>query len=218
MRRDYRVPDTADASQPHTAEIEDCRTLSMFRVDLNAHEYAEMKLTSFPDEKLVHAFTRQQKEWARKRYATRTINTGEHKTFFGLTASHIITTVHGITSSDRSEATIDGWYVNLPEPVCGPDYMRREEAQVSFLQAKVTKNVYTGFVAPGLAVQEIITTHSRFEQKGHDIEIVSVMEKKVVELSQEALDPALFSVPEGFGKVDQLPRNVNMPRPALQTR
>jgi hypothetical protein len=44
------------------------------------------------------------------------------------------------------------------------------------------------------------------------------MENKVTELSQEPLDPALFSVPEGLEKVERLPLNVNIPRPALQQR
>lgn len=220
-RREFRIADTADVRQPHTAEITNCQNLSAYRVDFNTRKYAEMKLPGFPIEQQVLMQLKQQEKWAKKNYAAQTIDTGERKIFFGLTASHIITSVHGISSRERSKATIDGWYVNLPEAGCVPEYMRRGKAteiRASFLSTGASKTVYTGFVPPGLAVQEVITTSSRFEQNGHHIEIVSVEEKKVVELSQELLDSALFNAPQGFEKVEQLPWDVNIPRPALHTR
>lgn len=220
-RREYRIADTAEVRQPHTAEITDCLKLSAYRVDFNTRRYAELKLSGFASEKQVQTSIRQQKEWDRKRYSTQTTDTGETKTVFSLTARHIITNVHGIAPNDRSEATIDGWYVNLPQPGCSPDYLRQgkaTEVYASFLTAKATKNVYTGFVPPGLAIEETVTTRSRFDKKGVPIEVVTVVEKKVVELSQEAQDPSLFSMPEGFEKVDRLPWDVDIPRPALRTR
>jgi hypothetical protein len=219
-RRDYKVPDTADARQPHTGEITDCRTLSVYHIDFNTRKFAEIKLPPFPPAKQVHAFTRREEAWAKERYSVQTINTGEKKTVFGVTVSHIMTSIHGIGSRELSEATIDGWYSSLAQPGCRPDYLLRGEAElrVSFFTAKASQEVYTGFVPPGLAVEETITTHSRFQHKGRLGEIFTVLENKVIELSQDPLDPALFSVPEGFEKVERLPWDVNISRPALQTR
>lgn len=220
-RRDYKVPDTADAHQPHTAEITNCQTLSSYHIDFNTRKFAEIKLSPFSPAKQIHAFTRQEEEWSKKRYSIHTVDTGEKKTIFGLTVSHIITSVHGIGSRDLSEATIDGWYSSLPQPGCRPDYLLQgdgAELRVSFLTAKASQNVYTGFVPPGFAVEETITTRSRFQKHGRHGEVLTVMENKVTELSQEPLDPALFSVPEGLEKVERLPLNVNIPRPALQQR
>jgi hypothetical protein len=220
-RREYRVPDRPDVRQPHTAEISDCHTLNGYSVDFNARKYAEMKLPGFPSEEQLLAQARQQEKWAKKRYSVRSVESREKKTFFGLDAHHIITTIHGVTARERSEATIDGWYVNLPEAGGSPEYMRQgpgNELRASFLTIGPTKTVYTGVVPPGLAVQETITTVSRFEKNGFNSEFTTVVERKVVELSQESLEPALFNAPEGFEKVDRLPRNVNMPRPALRQR
>ncbi len=220
-RREYKVPDTADALQPHTAEIIDCQSLSGYHVDFNTRKYAEMKLPGFPSEKQMHTVTRQQEVWARKRYAAQTIDTGERKKFFGRTARHIVTSIHGTTLEERSEATIDGWYVDLPQPGCSPDYMRTGKAaelHVTFLSTGASETVYTGFVPPGLAVEETITTRSRFDQKGFHREVVMVVEHKTIEISQEPLDAALFHAPEGFVRVERLPQNVNIPRPSLQTR
>jgi hypothetical protein len=219
-RRDYKVPDTVDVRQPHTAEITNCRTLSVYHIDFNAGKFAEIKLPPFPPEKQVHAFTRQEEKSAKERYSIRTVDTGEKKTAFGLTVSHIITSVHGIGPREHSEATIDGWYSALPRSGCRHDYLLQAEAElsVSFFTAKASQHVYTGFVPPGFAIEETITTHSRFQKHGRHGEIVTVMENKVTELSQEPLDPALFSVPEGFAKVERLPFDVNFPHPALRQR
>lgn len=221
QRLEYRVPDTADAQQPHTAEITDCQTLSGYLVDLNTRRYAAMQLPVFPTETQVHETTRQQEKWSKKRYAIRIDDMRERKTVFGMTARHIVISMHGTTFEDRSEATIDGWYVDLPQPGCGPRYMRQGEAtelRASFLTTDASKTVYTGFVPPGLAVQERITTISRFLKDGFYREMLTVLERKVVELSQEPLDARLFSVPEGFEKVERLPANLNVPRPALRKR
>ncbi|HKD78792.1 MAG TPA: hypothetical protein VKH81_03815 [Candidatus Angelobacter sp.] len=221
QRLDYRVPDTPDARQPHTAEILDCQKLSGYRVDLRGRKYAEVRLRGFPTEKQVLALARRQESWAKNRYAARTVESAERKMFFGMAAHHIITTIYGLTPNERSEATIDGWYVSLPEAGCSPAYMRQGpaiERRVPFLSPGAGKTVYTGFVPPGLAVQETVTTISRFEQNGFNNEVVTVVESKVIELSEELLDGALFNVPEGFEKVDRLPVDLNVPRAALRTR
>src|SRR5215831_2946000 len=69
QRMDYRVPDTADARQPHTAEITDCRALSGYRVDFNSRKYVELKLRGFPSQEQVLTLAQQQEKWAKKRYS-----------------------------------------------------------------------------------------------------------------------------------------------------
>src|SRR4029077_10991880 len=220
-RMEYRVPDTADAHQPHTAEIVNCQALSGYHVDFNTRKYAEVKMPPFPSKDVAHLLHQRQEAWSKKRYAMQTIETGEKKMFFGFTASHIITSIHGITSRDRSEAIIDGWYIGQPQPGCAPAYPREAESlsiHASFLARVASNTVYTGFVPPGFAVEETITTRSRFEARGLHHEIVTVVKRKLTEMSQEPLDPALFKVPEGFERLDHLPVDVTLPRPALRQR
>ena len=220
-RMEYRVPETPDGHQPHTAEIYDCRTLNVYQIDFNSDQYAEVKARPFLSKEQMHKFLQEQEAWSKKRYAMQTTDTGEKRTLFGLVARHFVTSIRSITPADRSEATIDGWYAALPEPGCAPEYMRQGEAieaRLDFLARGGSNNVYTGFVPPGLAVAETVITRSRFELKGRQVEIVTVVEKKLTELSQESLDPALFSVPAGFEKVDRLPANRNLSRPTLKQR
>ena len=218
QRREQRELNVVDLPAPGTAEILDCQSLLDYQIDFNTHKFVERKISSSGSEESLHRFTQQQDEWAKKRYSIQTIDTGQRKPMLGLMARHIVTTIRGLTAQDSSEGTIDAWYVDLPQPGCAPEYMRREELFVDFLTAGPSKTVYTGFVPPGLAAEVTITTRNRFQQKGLHREIVIVEHRTVTEFSQEKLDPVLFSVPAEFEKVDRLPRNATSPRPVLRKR
>lgn len=221
QRREFRIPDVGETHQPHTAEIWDCQTLLGYHMDLNTRRFAEARAITYPTKERVHALTQQEEKRTKQSYSVQAIDTGEREPIFGLMARHIVTSIHGVTAQDWSEAMVDGWYVDMPEPGCAPEYLRQGEAtevHVTFLSTKHSKTVYTGFVPPGFAVEQTITTRSRFEQKDLQREIVVVEHRKVVEFSRETLDPALFSAPAGFEKVDRLPWNVNLPKPVLRQR
>lgn len=218
QREEGRELDVVDVSGPGTPEILDCQSLLDHEIDFSAHKFTERHISSFGTPESPRTFAQKQEDWAKKRYSIQTIDTGQRKPMLGLTARHIVTSIRGMTAQDSSEATVDGWYVDLAEPGCAPEYLRRTELFVDFLTSgPKSKTVYTGFVPPGLAVEVTITTRNRFEQKGLHREIVIVEHRTVTELSQEKLDPALFSVPRGFEKVDLLPRNAGS-SPVLRKR
>lgn len=212
QREERKELNVVDVQGPGMAEILDCQLLLRDQIDFNSHQFVERNMRPFPVEETSQP-------QATKHYSIQAIDTGERRTMLGLVARHIVTSIHGVTAEDSSEATIDAWYVDLPQPGCAPEYLRRGELFVDFLTASPSaKTVYTGFVPPGLAAEVRITTRSRFEQKGFYREIVIVEDRKVTELSREKLDPALFSVPAEFEKVDRLPRNFTSPRPVLRKR
>lgn len=219
QRREQRELNVVDLPAPGTAEILDCQSWLSYQVDFNTRKFVERNVRPTVSKESLDKFSQQREEWAKKRYSIQTIDTGQRKPMLGLMARHIITSIHGMTAEDSSEATIDAWYVDLPEPGCAPEYLRRTELFVDFLTAGLqSKAVYTGFVPPGLAAEVTVTTRSRFVQKELHREIVIVEHRTVTELSREKLDPALFSVPAGFEKVDRLPRSATSPRPVLRKR
>lgn len=219
QRQEHRELNVVDPPAAGTAEILDCQSMLSYQVDFNTHKFVERNVRPLVSKESLDEVSQQREEWAKKRYSIQTIDTSERKPMLGLIARYIITSIHGMTAEDSSEATIDAWYVDLPQPGCGPEYLRRNELFVDFLTAGLqSKAVYTGFVPPGLAAEVTVTTRSRFVQKGFHREIAIVEHRTVTELSKEKLDPALFSVPVGFEKVERLTRNTTSARPVLRKR
>ena len=133
-------------------------------------------------------------------YAVNTVDTGERKQMFGLTARHIKTTMAIESSPDacspiKMRMEMDGWYVDLsPEFSCptdrpdgAPNYMPSKPDCRDRIQFK-----RTGSGKSGYPLQQTTTMF------GEDGRVASTMSLEVVELSQAALDPALFDLPAGY--------------------
>lgn len=105
---------------PHTAIITHCDTREVYELDFNDRVYRKLRLNKFPDQdQLAKAVAQDQKETQAV-----TVDTGEIRDFHGRTAKHLVTTIKGTGDSTRSEV-VDGWYLNVPDPGCLPEYMRQ---------------------------------------------------------------------------------------------
>ena len=110
---------------PHTAVITRCDTGMVYQLDLNSQEYVESKLAKSPSqEQFAKQMAQEQKE--DQKYAqSNTVDTGETKDFYGHAAKHFVTTIKGKDKERAYEEVVDGWYLDLPQPGCTPEYLRQ---------------------------------------------------------------------------------------------
>ena len=279
--------------RPHIAVITHCDTGIVDELYLDTHTYTEFKAPKYLDEKDFLKLVEKARHKSEKEITATTSDTGESKDFFGHTAHHKMTTIHQKTVGNRISSsvlhgktvttevtfyrdiqyqeTIDGWYLDLPQPGCAPEYLRqglatpatfindcgddgrricdplaggdvRQPSDADQLRSwqgfrayspmpgptdtsiplglrEITVDdyttrsstsfvrtllVYTGFLPSGLAVAQNtrgeITLKEYSSSKG-----VTKAEVPwgytVTELSEEPLDPALFTVPADFKKI-----------------
>ncbi|HLW52818.1 MAG TPA: hypothetical protein VKW06_08235 [Candidatus Angelobacter sp.] len=112
---------------PHMAVITHCDTGRVIELDLDSHEYREFRQPRYPSEKQFRKEVERVKKDALRRVRWQTQDTGETKEFFGHVARRQITTIGGMSRSTAAER-IDGWYLDLPEPGCAPEYLRHGQA------------------------------------------------------------------------------------------
>lgn len=143
-----RLPSPAGVqSLPHIAVITHCDTGMVDELDLNAHTYSAFKAPKYLDEKEFLKLAEKAKKQSEKEITATTLDTGESKDFFGHTAHHKVTTIHQKTQGNRIyssvlhgktattevayykdiqyQETIDGWYLDLSQPGCAPEYLRK---------------------------------------------------------------------------------------------
>jgi hypothetical protein len=139
-----------------------------------------------------------------------TIDTGERRDFFGFSARHLVTTRTfkpgpGAVTNLR-EVTQNGWYVALDASYgCAPPDGPSRESLLLPSSGKLDRFEFhrTGVERPlGLAVELNTKTRQEIQNEA----AVSEMTAEVVELSAEPLDPALFDLPDGYTRVEQLAR------------
>ncbi len=206
---------------PHIASIQQCDTGKGFELNLDAHEYTWHLLPKWPtaEERKALAAKHAQLEERPKATVTieiTTIDTGERKQIFGRTARHVITTIkhipHEGAVSEPSEQVNDGWYIDL-------DVRTSCEPQSS--------GAVVGVLVPGSRLGSGKQDTYEFKQigpreTGYPVQLAvkspdgaegftSGNESEVIELSDQALDPALFEVPSDFKLVAEI--NVNPPAP-----
>jgi len=186
----------------------DCNTKTGFLIDPGAREYRSYRTVRFPTIAQLDEY-RQKNPQNSVQVESKTIDTGERKTFFGQTAKHLITTT--IRSADDEnpggEETIDGWYIEheMPDTNCAPDYVRTETyyvvptTLVDFPQ--IPHLHHTGPLPTGLAVKVIATR--KILRKGLPSRTITV-DETVEELSDSPLDPSLFEMPSGFRENPEL--------------
>ena len=196
---------------PHTAIITHCDTRDVYELDFNNRVYRKLRLNKFPgQDQLARAIAQDQKETQAV-----TMDTGETRNFHGQTAKHLVTTIKG--SSDSRREVVDGWYLNVPEPGCLPEYMRQLHAHTETMGDmendsifgsgffNVPEGVHAGFwynwfLPTGLAVQLTSSSPAGLATQATSNSVLPV-ERKIVEFSEDPLDPSLFVVPPGFKKL-----------------
>ncbi|MDT8068324.1 MAG: hypothetical protein ROO76_09195 [Terriglobia bacterium] len=198
--------------------IHRCDTRVLYALNPDKHEYTETQLPSPENEAKVRQET--QRKWSKGPpnlvIGTATLDTGETKPAFGHTARHYITTIKQIPAPELgqqpSEAIQDAWYLDIPDvTTCEPVSHRpggliilrvggeqaAEEVRPEFR--------YSGPELHGLVLSEKTTTRSvQVFQTGEKHNTEMTTSREIVEISDEAIDPAIFEVPAGFTKVKQL--------------
>jgi hypothetical protein len=130
----------------HMAVITHCDTGVIDELHLDDGTYREFKGPPYPSEKKFGKMAEDAKKTTEKLMTTNTADTGESRDFYGHIARHKVTTItqkragRRISSNEMKKGvvyteittykeieyqeTIDGWYVDLPQPGCAPDYVR----------------------------------------------------------------------------------------------
>ncbi len=205
------------ASTASIANIANCATRAGFLIDLDAHEYRNYKLPKF-------ASKAQRDEYLQKtgktaiQVASKTVDTGERKVFFGYQARHLITTTkradaHG---SSGGEETLDGWYIDheLPDHDCAPDFVRSEPYYVTGTALvdypDIAQVHHTGPLPRGLAVKSQLISKLAGTKKSTAVRIITI-EKTVLELSDSPLSLSIFELPNGLHENPQLFRGRTSP-------
>lgn len=145
---------------------------------------------------------------------TTTVQTGERKYAFGHSARRVITTRRHIpldaAGGAPSETETDGWYIDLEtRPSC--DRLEAIGVRAVLLVGKASSDAARPPEVPTVTFKDIgapergypieVRTTSRSmvtSANGTSSEHRFVTHKVVMQLSTEALDPALFEIPAGF--------------------
>lgn len=236
---DY-VDGRPDQPPPHMAVISHCDTGVSYELDLDHHEYREVKLPKYMGVKEFNEQVELARRQAEGNIKSTTTDTGETRDFHGRNAKHLITKMTLKSDYAHGDETIDGWYLDLPQPGCSPEYLRWGKARplrgrwmpgdgigiggslaivgpdiidvVTTASAPKTpiKFIYSGFIPGGLAIRSKSVVHETLMIQGRKREDNSSIEKEVLEFSEGPLDPALFEIPAGFTKVDHLYKHMKV--------
>ena len=192
-----------DSISSSISNIANCDTRTGFLIDLNAHEYRTYKLVKFWPVQQIDDYLQKNPQNA-VRIESKTVDTGERKTFFGHLARHLITTTS--REPDRNNAggeeTIDGWYIDyeVPDNNCSPDYVRSGPLYVIgtglVMPPQVASFHHTGPLPTGLAVKRTLTNKIPNGKNSRD-RIITI-EETVEELSDSPLSRSLFDLPSGL--------------------
>lgn len=196
--------------------IQRCDTRVIYSLNPEKREYTETRLPS-PEER-EKARREAERKWSKGRpnlvIEYTTVDTGETKPAFGHIARHYITTIKETPAPELgqqpSEIVKDTWYLDIPDgTTCEPGSHRPRGLIVGSVGGATIQNIRPDFkfVGPepqGMIVSEKTTTRSvHVFQTGEKQNTVVTTSREIVEISDEAIDPALFEVPAGFTKVKQ---------------
>jgi hypothetical protein len=131
---------------PRIAVITHCDTGIIDELNLDYGTYREFKGPRYPSEEKFRKMVEDARKTTEKLMLTSTADTGESRDFFGHITRHKVTTItqkhagrrvssnqihKGVVYTEIAaykeidyQETIDGWYVDLPQPGCAPNYVR----------------------------------------------------------------------------------------------
>jgi hypothetical protein len=123
-----------------------------------------------------------------------TVDTGKRRKMFGYMARKVITrqttTINPPGDSSQMTMETDGWYIDLPA------WLRSPHAGVQ----------YVGYGGNEGQDDDLRVTHDGPNETGLPIALKRGPDyERVIEMSEHALDPALFRPPADFKRVSQLP-------------
>ena len=273
----------------HIAVITHCDTGIIEELHLDDGTYREFKGPRYPSEAKFRKMAEHSRKTSEKFMTASTTDTGESRDFFGHIARHKVTTITQKSAGKRISSnqirkrtvytevttykeivyqeTVDGWYVDLPQPGCAPGYVRAGVAAPASFVTDCDNNkcddlppgdirdlggeelrewqnffyaypfmpgpddasvplglrgvtlfktgpnstdweqtylVYTGFLPSGLPVAQKTSGEITMLKTSHGQsrkETETPWGYTVTEYSELPLDPALFTVPVGFKKI-----------------
>lgn len=196
--KDMRIEDVdASGNVEHATIIKSKRRL-MYRLDEPARQYTESRGGDMITD-LALLLTRAPRVYNSGKTVNvyyETIDTGERRRMFGLTARHLI--IHERHVAERGacrgsfEKDREGWYMPRGSAT-RPEYFTASLA--AGMQCRDTVVKHGNDSDPGMPLQETIIT--RYADPGH----VWSTSAEVLEFSSEPLDESLFEVPGGFQRV-----------------
>jgi len=222
-RKDHASGDV----MPSLASLANCATKTGFLIDMGSREYRSYNVPKSPTAADLHEYVQKNPDnpyhIAFVQVESRTVDTGERKTFFGLEARHFITTTTRAPAESGAggEDIIDGWYIDHDQADynCAPESVRAEPNYVvPTLLAEPTEFPefhHTGPLPMGLAVKETRTVHFNAVEGGKAARTL-IFEKTVEELSDSPLKPSTFELPAGLKENPQLFRNAGRERAPAQ--
>lgn len=182
------------------SDISDCEKNMLWIVDMASRQYRVAKPARILSEQEFNTYLKEHPVDA-VRIESKTVDTGERQTIFGLQARHLITTNERQDTHERE--TIDGWYLDR-DPI-GTSCYRSEGPKAPYAAVgstlvrfpKIADLQHTGPMPFGEAVKLKITG------KYADGKTVTG-ERTVEEFSEAPLADSLFVVPAGFKENSQL--------------
>jgi len=206
------------ANSPLLPSIANCATGTGFFIDMSSGQYRSYKVAKFRTAEDIREYLKTSPDNPYHivfvQVESKTVDTGERKTFFGFEAKHLITTTKRAAASGGTggEEIIDGWYIDhdRADNNCAPESVRAEPFFVvpTLLLDPGTEYPeyhHTGPLPVGLAVKEIRTEH--LAARNGEAARTLTMEETVEELSDSPLTPAMFDLPAGLKENPQLFRN-----------
>jgi hypothetical protein len=211
MRKKESLSHAAHSAIPSFVDVANCDTKTGFFIDLNAREYRTYNVVKFLSTAQLDEYLKRNPSSA-VQVESRTIDTGERKSFFGYPAKHLITTIkRGDAHGGGGEETIDGWYLDheRPDNHCAPEYTRDNLqyllGTVLVLYPEVPQFKHIGPLPVGLVVKQIRTVQFAATKKGAAGHMVTAQET-IEELSDATLSPSMFELPSGLHENPQLLR------------
>jgi hypothetical protein len=192
-------------------------SIQVYDLDLEAHEYVSYQTD-------LRGITPGAKSIALKpsgkTYVINTdvVDTGERKEMFGHIARHLITKEKRIGGpencygANNTESVSDGWYIDndvlplsmRPKPGVSAHLVFHSAAIGSIHCSDKIEMHRTGPLA-GFPLQEITTWPNEASQSMNDhSQNASFSRTEVLEFVEAPLDPALFQVPPGFKRVNEI--------------
>jgi hypothetical protein len=207
---------------PRLASITRCDLGQAFELNLEDREYEVFPYPQQPLTKIGIAtrdLSRPQKIDSAAptvRIETTTVDTGERKELFGRSARHVITTwtqtpLAG-SHAEPQETVTDGWYIDLDTSITCDVLRSGGKGSHAYLRSGPAREKYDfvdkGNAETGFAVERKIKSRRTLTTSdGTKTETAYTSELKVTDFTEGGFDPALFEIPPGFQKVDDINRN-----------
>ena len=182
-----------------------------FHLDLDAEAYTSERLMEYDVPRSLRPIRPVPVRSEQKFHIhTHTVDTGERREIFGYPARRVlIRTIQNLEGDpDPGETETDGWYID-PPPAWRILYPPNQRAVLlASVNGKIPTPVFHDEGPREAGFPLVVTTTHRSTGRNPDGSVrthTSVYRREVTEISEEPLDPAVFTPPRYFRRVKRLP-------------